>query len=239
LPLTHIFNTSISSKTFPGAWKISKIVPVAKSKDPSRLKNYRPISILPALSNALEKIMKDQIVTFCNERGLLNRLQSGFRAGHSTTTALLKITDDISKELDRNLVTILLLLDFFKAFDTVNFKLLCQKLRNFFYFSESAIEFVKSYLTGRPQCVLFVYANDSFSSYLPVTQGVLFFINDISNAILFSNYHIYADDVQFCKNKSKHGKSVFIERRKSHLNFFVAFFGFLDIYLKKTIAICE
>jgi hypothetical protein len=44
---------------------------------------------------------------------------------------------------------------------------------------------------------------------------------------------------QFCKNKSKHGKSVFIERRKSHLNFFVVFFGFLDIYLKKTIAICE
>jgi Reverse transcriptase (RNA-dependent DNA polymerase) len=82
--------------------------------------------------------------------------------------------------------------------------MLCQKLKNFFYFSESAIKFVKSYLTGHSQCV---YANDTFSSFLPVTQGVpqgsilgplLFsvFINDISNAIPFSNDHIYADDVQ-------------------------------------------
>jgi Reverse transcriptase (RNA-dependent DNA polymerase) len=123
-PLTHIFNESIASQTFPGAWKCSKIVPVVKIKDPSRLKDYRPISILPVLSKALENIMKDQIMLCCNERVLLNRFQSGFRPGNSTTTALLKITDVISIEMDRKFITILALLDFSKASDTVNFKLL-------------------------------------------------------------------------------------------------------------------
>jgi hypothetical protein len=70
--------------------------------------------------------MKDQIVAFCDEISL-NRFQSGFRLGHSTTTALLKVTDDIAKDLDRNLISILVLLDFSKAFDAVYFKLLCQK----------------------------------------------------------------------------------------------------------------
>jgi Reverse transcriptase (RNA-dependent DNA polymerase) len=108
-------------------------VSVAKIKDPSRLKDYRPISILLVLSKALENIMKDQIMLFCNERGLLNRFQSGFRPGHSTTTALLKITDDISMELDCRFITILALLDFSKAFDTVNFKPL-SKIENHFLF---------------------------------------------------------------------------------------------------------
>jgi hypothetical protein len=89
------------------------VLPAAKIKDPSRLKEYSS-----ALSYALERIMKDQIVAFCNERDLLNRFQSGFWLGHSTTTALLKITDDISIEMD---VVFLVLLDFSKAFDTVNF----------------------------------------------------------------------------------------------------------------------
>jgi hypothetical protein len=74
--------------------------------------------------------MKDQIMVFCNERGLLNRFQSGFRHGHSTTTALLNITDDISMEMDRGFTTILA---FLEAFDTVDFKLLSENENHFLF----------------------------------------------------------------------------------------------------------
>jgi hypothetical protein len=80
----------------------------------SRLKDYQPLSILPALSKALENIMKDQIVAFCNGTNHLNRFQSDF-----TVQRLL-----FSIELDQNFISILVLVDFSKAFDTVNFKLL-------------------------------------------------------------------------------------------------------------------
>jgi hypothetical protein len=55
-------------------------------------------------------------VAFCDERNLLNRFQCGFRSGHSTTTSLLKVTDDIAKDLDQNLISVLVLFDFSKAF---------------------------------------------------------------------------------------------------------------------------
>jgi Reverse transcriptase (RNA-dependent DNA polymerase) len=72
-------------------------------------------------------------------------------------------------EIDRKFITILALLDFSKAFDTVNFKKLCHKLKTVFFFSDSAIELNQSYLTDRTQSV---FANGTFSSFLPVTQGV-------------------------------------------------------------------
>jgi Reverse transcriptase (RNA-dependent DNA polymerase) len=76
--------------------------------------DYRPISILPALSKALEMLMRDQMVEFLDSNNALDALQSGFRTGHSTTTALLCITDDIYKYLDGGMFVILVLLDFLR-----------------------------------------------------------------------------------------------------------------------------
>jgi hypothetical protein len=61
---------------FPDSWKISKVVPVAKVPDPLEPGHFRPISILPALSKALEIVMKDQMVAYLTDVGALNPLQS-------------------------------------------------------------------------------------------------------------------------------------------------------------------
>jgi Reverse transcriptase (RNA-dependent DNA polymerase) len=115
--ITHIFNSSIVSAQFPTAWKNSKIIPIAKVADPE---DYRPISILPALSKALEMLMRHQMVDFLESTNAVDFFQSGFRTGHSTATALLCVTDDIYKNLDEGMFAMLVLLDFSKAFDTVN-----------------------------------------------------------------------------------------------------------------------
>jgi Reverse transcriptase (RNA-dependent DNA polymerase) len=125
LCITQTYNTILTTSMFPKSWKISKIIPIAKVKNPSSPGDYPSISILPSLSKASEIMMKDQILSFVICFDLLNRLQSGFRSGHSTITALLNVTDDFNKAFERRLVTVLLLLDFPKAFDSVIHHLQC------------------------------------------------------------------------------------------------------------------
>jgi hypothetical protein len=100
----------------------------AKTNDPGSLSDYRPISILPTSSKAMEVIMWNQITAYIERNGMMSRLQSGFRSNHSTTTALLKITNDLLLASEEKLVSILVLLDFSKAFDSVDNQLFCSKL---------------------------------------------------------------------------------------------------------------
>ena len=56
-PLTEIINVSLVSGCFPDTLKIAKVLPAFKTGDPEKLKNYRPISILPAFSKLYEKVV--------------------------------------------------------------------------------------------------------------------------------------------------------------------------------------
>jgi hypothetical protein len=122
---------------------MSKILPIPNIPNPGELRDYRPISVLPSLSKALEVVMHDQMIRFINRHRLLSPYQSGFCSGHST--ALLKITNEIQHDCDRRLVTLLLLLDFSKAFDSVWHSLLLRKLSLYFKFEGTAVALVGFY----------------------------------------------------------------------------------------------
>ncbi|CAF4803261.1 unnamed protein product [Pieris macdunnoughi] len=120
--ITHIFNYSVTSGKFPTSWKDSLVIPIPKRPDPINFSDFRPITILPFLSKALERLIHSQLSGFLNKNSILDPLQSGFRPGHSTTTALVKVCDDIRRGMDGGQLTVLTLLDFSNAFNTVNFE---------------------------------------------------------------------------------------------------------------------
>lgn len=100
-----------------------------------------------------EKVVLSQLLTHLQNNELLYPLQSAYRSGHSTETALLKICNDILTALDNNNVTLLSLLDLSAAFDTIDHSILLSRLHKTFGISGSALSWFKSYLSDRFQTV--------------------------------------------------------------------------------------
>ena len=222
--LTHIINTSIQENKFPTKWKKALIIPVKKCCEPKTPSDYRPISILPTVSKIIEKLVSTQLVQYLNSNKLFNAFQSGFRQRHSTLTALLKVTDDIYQSFDRSNITLLILLDFSKAFDTVNHKLLLAKMKKM-GIGNSTIDWFKSYLSDRYQKVVTSNGESQWSHIINgVPQGsilgpLLFtiLVTDLPECVSAGNTHMYADDTQLYYHTSISNLSHTINTANSEL----------------------
>ena len=208
--LTHIFRKSIVSGICPKTWKIATIVPIFKNGNKSDVSNYRPISLLPIPGKLLEKIVYSHISEFLEINSFLSKKQNGFRKNHSTLDAIVNFTSDVYESINKGEYTIAAFIDLKKAFDTVNHKILLEKL----YYAgikNSTLNWIENYLYGRFQRTI---CNGSISELRSVTCGVpqgsilgpLFFIlyiNDIQFILGENNYQLYADDtVIYCSDKS-------------------------------------
>jgi hypothetical protein len=103
IPLTHIFNLSITSGIFPSKLKTSRTVPIFKSGSPLLCDNYQPISLLGTLSKLLEKIICKQLVNHLEENNLLYKHQYGFQHGKSTEHNLIQLTNYLHSALNENI----------------------------------------------------------------------------------------------------------------------------------------
>ena len=128
--MVQIINTSIDQEISPKQWKISRVCPIPKADNPTLIKDYRPILVLSVLSKVYERVILDQLCSFVETLNLYNTNQSGFRKGHSTNTLLLKLRDDIRTAMSRSEVTSSILIDYSKAFDTIDHCILLEKLQS-------------------------------------------------------------------------------------------------------------
>ena len=210
--LTALFNSSLSSGVFPQTFKTAIVTPLLKkpSLDPNELKNYRPVSNLCFISKILEKLVLSQLSSYLTSNNLHNPLQSAYRPGHSTETALLKVVNDLLLSLDNGNVSLLALLDLSAAFNTIDHSILLHRLEHDFGVSGTALQWFSSYLTNRSQSVVVngLLSDPSLiSSGVPqgsVLGPVLFVIYTTPLSAVIQTHsvlhHSYADDTQLQKS---------------------------------------
>ena len=159
-------NSSFKTGIFPKNQKLADVSPIFKDSDKHFKGNFRPISILPALSKISENIMSYQIDKYMEDK--LSIYQCGFRKGMSSQNCLLFMIELWKKALDENCKAGVILTDLSKAFDCLVHDLLIAKL-SAYGFDYASLKLINSYLTNRLQRVRI---NASFSSWREIFFGV-------------------------------------------------------------------
>jgi hypothetical protein len=202
LPLTHIINKSLTTGIVPKQLKIAKVIPVYKSSNHDQLKNYRPISLLPAFSKIFEKVMFNKIMSYLNSKQIFYEHQYGFRSKHSTIHPILHLLNTCAEVNNRQpkKLTMSIFCDLSKAFDVINHDILMHKLE-FYGIRGIAKTWLSNYLTERKQ---YVEIENNKSNMCSIECGVpqgsilgpllyLIYVNDISKSTT-ENILSFADD---------------------------------------------
>ncbi len=206
--ITLMINLSLRLGYFPDAWKCALVIPLIKKLGLDLIfKNFRPVSNLEFISKLVERAAVVQVNDYTGSNGLLPDVASSYRKGHSTETALIKVQSDMFDSMDKQNVTLLVMLDLSAAFDTVSHSVLFDTLESQFGVSGTVLGWFKSYLNNRKQRILIgndILSND-FNLDCGVPQGsclgpILFvlYISSLYDVISrhLPDVHGYADDHQ-------------------------------------------
>ena len=222
-PLLDTINSSIITGSVPKGWKHALVTPIPKGKVTAEPSDTRPISILPAITKLIERVVQEQLTHYLEEHKLLSDAQHGYRKHHSTESALHVITDAALQAMQKGEISILVLLDLSKCFDVVPHSKLLNKLN--LYGIET--DWFRSYLEGHTQQVqmrgmksntrdnnIGVYQGGSLSCLL-----YMLYANDLSLCVGSDVTVVqYADDTQILVSGKKRDLQTVITRMQTALN---------------------
>ena len=212
--IAKLINMSFQEGHFPSIYKTAQITQHLKKPnlDPTVSENFRPISNLSTIPKIVERAILIQLRSHITNNHNFPSFQSAYRSNHSTETAL-HVFDEVYVSCDNKKASILTSLHLSAAFDTINHRILLERLSREFGIESLALKWLGSYLTERKQ---FVKLGTHSSSTVTIEHGVpqgsvlgpLLFTTYISP--IFNNLNLnpqYADDIQILIKINPHNLS--------------------------------
>ena len=200
-PLSQLYNGCMREGRYPKCFKLARVVPVFKVEDPTQFSNYRPVSVLPVLSQVFERVLKRRLVDFLEKQKVIISSQYGFRSGHSTSMAIFHMVEKVRAAWTEKKVSLGVFIDLKKAFDTVDHEILAKKLEHYGVRGQT-LTLIRSYLADRMQYVSYGgFESDRGEVICGVPQGsvlgplfFLLYVNDMVAACRELDLVLFADD---------------------------------------------
>ena len=147
----HLFYASLMQGEFPECLEVAEVISIHKKGDKNKATKYRTISLLSQFDKIFEKLIYNRLISYLGKYNLLSEKQFGFRKNYSADMAISNIYDHLIQNIDQNLYSCCIFFDLFKVFDTVDHKILLNKMKSNFGIISIALNLFASYLSNRQQ----------------------------------------------------------------------------------------